>query len=311
MNLTEKNLGKKDLFEELSAAQKVNILLVDDHPENLLAMEAVLSPQGYNLISVTSGTEALKQLLKENFAAIILDVQMPELDGFETARLIKSREKTRHIPIIFITALNQAAHHVAQAYAVGAFDYIIKPFHPDLLRWKVEALVKLHKNYNQLTEQSRLLEQRSLELEKAYEKLNYTNTNLEKLVESRTAELVAINKELKQEIDEHLITQERFFKIFNLSPNLITIRSPQSGRYVDVNQSWLKNTGYDLSDLEDLGKQEFYHPVDSEAENADNQMLELKESITNQKISFLTNQGKSAMGCYLPKLYIFREKTAS
>ena len=192
------------------------------------------------MISVTSGTEALKQLLKENFAAIILDVQMPELDGFETARLIKSREKTRHIPIIFITALNQAAHHVAQAYAVGAFDYIIKPFHPDLLRWKVEALVKLHKNYNQLTEQSRLLEQRSLELEKAYEKLNYTNTNLEKLVESRTAELVAINKELKQEIDEHLITQERFFKIFNLSPNLITIRSPQSGRYVDVNQSWLE-----------------------------------------------------------------------
>lgn len=260
-------------------------------------MEAVLSPQGYNLISVTSGTEALKQLLKENFAAIILDVQMPELDGFETARLIKSREKTRHIPIIFITALNQAAHYVARAYSVGAFDYIIKPFHPDLLRWKIEALVKLHKNYNQLNEQSRLLEQRSLELEKAYEKLNYTNTNLEKLVESRTAELVAINQELKQEIDEHLITQERFFKIFNLSPNLIAIRSPKNGRYVDVNQSWLKNTGYDLGDLENLGKQEFFHPIDSEVGVGGKQiMLELKESIINRRVSFLTKSGEVRYG---------------
>lgn len=232
MNPTEERL-----IRELPAARMVNILLVDDHPENLLAMEAVLSPQGYNLISVTSGAEALKQLTKENFAAIILDVQMPELDGFETARLIKSREKTRHIPIIFVTAINQAAQHVAQAFSVGAFDYLIKPFHPDILKWKIEALVKLHKNYDQLAEQSRLLKQRSFELGKAYEKLNYANTNLEKLVESRTAELAAINNKLKWEIEEHLITQERFFKIFNLSPNLIAIRSPKCGRYVDVNQS--------------------------------------------------------------------------
>ena len=93
MNLTEESLIKENLikdnlglFEELPAVQKANILLVDDHPENLLAMEAVLASQGYNLISVTSGTEALKQLMKENIAAIILDAQMPDLDGFETAR---------------------------------------------------------------------------------------------------------------------------------------------------------------------------------------------------------------------------------
>src|SRR5436305_1456974 len=85
----------------------VNILLVDDHPENLLALQAVLSSPGYKLVSVTSGADALRALLREEFALILLDVQMPEMDGFEAAKLIRGRERTRHVPIIFVTAIYQ------------------------------------------------------------------------------------------------------------------------------------------------------------------------------------------------------------
>ena len=97
--------------------QKVNILMVDDHPENLLALEAVLTSPNYNLISAYSGKEALKCMLQHDFAVILLDVQMPGLNGFDTAKLIKAREKTKNIPIIFITAISQDMEHVHQGYS--------------------------------------------------------------------------------------------------------------------------------------------------------------------------------------------------
>src|SRR5712691_1610590 len=100
-----------------SSLRAANLLLVDDREENLLALEAILEPLGHRLVSVTSGTAALKQLLLEDFACILLDVQMPDLDGYELAELIKRRERSQHIPIVFVTALSEEAQHLYRGYS--------------------------------------------------------------------------------------------------------------------------------------------------------------------------------------------------
>jgi CheY-like chemotaxis protein len=137
--------------------QKAKILLVDDRPENLLALEAILSALDQTLVRASSGEEALKALLTEDFAVILLDVQMPGMDGFETAAHIKRRERTRDIPIIFLTAINHGPHHTFRGYAAGAVDYISKPFDPWVLRAKVSVFVDLHMKNLQLREQAMLL----------------------------------------------------------------------------------------------------------------------------------------------------------
>jgi CheY-like chemotaxis protein len=138
----------------MNADERANILLVDDRPQNLLALSAILEPLGHNLVEARSGEEALKALLKEEFALVLLDVQMPELDGFETAALIKQRERTRHVPIIFLTALSRDARQISRGYSGGAVDYIVKPFDPDLLRSKVSVFVELHQKRAQLQVQA-------------------------------------------------------------------------------------------------------------------------------------------------------------
>jgi PAS domain S-box-containing protein len=122
-----------------------NILIVDDQEENLLALEAVLEPLGQRLVRATSGEEALASLLREDFALILLDVQMPDMDGFQTATFIKQRAKTQHIPIIFLTALSKELHHMFRGYSAGAVDYVVKPFDPMILRSKVQVFVDLHR----------------------------------------------------------------------------------------------------------------------------------------------------------------------
>jgi PAS domain S-box-containing protein len=121
-----------------------SVLLVDDQPENLFALEAVLKPLGLRTVRATTGEEALRQLLQDDFAVILLDVQMPGMDGFETAELIKQRERTRHIPIIFLTAIDKERQQVFRGYSVGAVDYLFKPFDPDVLRSKVGVFVDLY-----------------------------------------------------------------------------------------------------------------------------------------------------------------------
>jgi len=137
--------------------QKAKILLVDDRPENLLALEAILSALDQTLVRASSGEEALKALLTDDFAVILLDVQMPGMDGFETAAHIKRRERTRDIPIIFLTAINHGPHHTFRGYAAGAVDYISKPFDPWVLRAKVSVFVELYMKNCQLKEQAALL----------------------------------------------------------------------------------------------------------------------------------------------------------
>jgi DNA-binding response OmpR family regulator len=125
-------------------ATGVNILMVDDEPKNLLALEAVLKGLGHNLVKAHSGREALRCLLKDDFALILLDVQMPEMDGFETAVMIRSRAKFSSTPIIFLTAVGKTEAEMFRGYQVGAVDYLLKPFAPEILRYKVSVLIELH-----------------------------------------------------------------------------------------------------------------------------------------------------------------------
>jgi PAS domain S-box-containing protein len=136
---------------------QVEILLVDDRPENLLALEAILEPLGQKLIKAHSGEEALRMLLRHEVAVVLLDVQMPGMNGFETAQLIKARERTRYIPIIFLTAISKEEEYVFRGYQMGAVDYISKPFQPDVLRAKVAVFVDLHLKQKRLQEQENLL----------------------------------------------------------------------------------------------------------------------------------------------------------
>lgn len=408
-------------------SQKVNILMVDDHPENLLALKAVLSSPDYNLVSATSGKEALKCLLKQEFAVILLDVQMPGLNGFETAKLIRAREKTKHTPIIFITAISQDSDHVARGYSVGAIDYIFKPFQPETLKQKIGKFVELHQKYEGEIIQREW--QRSVELKEVNQQLNRTTLDLrrtealskvigetlidtivtfdnqmcilsanpavkkmfgympneligqnvsslflemkgdhgethlltlvqlgigkvleavairkdksyfpvdiqigeakiedrnifvcnirdvterkqmeevkkqqfhslENMVEERTMELLLANDKLQREIVErkkitdHLyVSQERFRKIFESSPNLMAIFSLENGTYIDVNTSWLTFTGFSYDELQNkkINVGDFIEEVGGYAIN-------LEQSMRNVKIQYKTKTGEMRAG---------------
>src|SRR5918993_4806737 len=154
------------------------ILLVDDREDNLLSIEAILSPSGYKFYKASSGTEALKILLDEtDFAIILMDVKMPILNGFETASLIYEREKLKHIPIIFITAHNQDEEFMFKGYKMGAVDFIYKPINPELLRFKVSVFAELYRKNHQL-----MLHER---------------------------ELKEVNRDLQNEIEERRLTEEK------------------------------------------------------------------------------------------------------
>lgn len=157
------------------------ILIVDDYPENLLALEATLQGAGHEVIRANSGTEALKAILAQDFALVLMDVAMPEMDGYETATLIRGRERSRLTPIIFLTANNNAEAHVFQGYSVGAVDYLVKPFVPEVLLSKVAVFVELYSNRLALTRQAEALT-------KAYDEV-------EQQVQARTAQLNAARLE--------------------------------------------------------------------------------------------------------------------
>jgi CheY-like chemotaxis protein len=134
----------------MAERRSAKILMVDDRPENLLALEAILQGLGHELIRASSGEEALKVLLTTEVAIILLDVQMPGMDGFETAAHVKRREKTRDIPILFLTAIDGEAHQAFRGYAAGAVDYLAKPFDPWLLKAKVGVFVELYDKRSEL-----------------------------------------------------------------------------------------------------------------------------------------------------------------
>ncbi len=200
---------------DFGKGEPVNILLVDDHPQNLLALEATLGDLGQNLVRASSGREALRALLHDEFAVILLDVQLPEMDGFETASLIRSRDNTQHTPIIFLTGIDKSDKKVAQGYALGAVDYLFKPYDPEILRAKVCVFIDLCQKSRQIKRLNEDLERRvaertqelqaandELEREvaerkRAEEEVRRLNSRLEQRVRERTAELEAANSDLR------------------------------------------------------------------------------------------------------------------
>ncbi|WP_375470642.1 response regulator [uncultured Nostoc sp.] len=155
---------------------KVNILLVDDKLENLLALEAILEKLGENLVRATSGEEALRCLLNQDYAVILLDVQMPGMDGFETATLIRNRGRSRHTPIIFLTAFSSSDQMLFKGYALGAVDYLLKPLDPNILTSKVTVFVELFKKTEAVKQQAAQLVAVNAELRQSEERLRSLST---------------------------------------------------------------------------------------------------------------------------------------
>lgn len=171
----------------MEAEEQINILMVDDSPTNLLALQSILNSPDRNLVSAASGDDALRYLLDNEVAVILMDVYMPGLDGLETAELIRGRDRSRDIPIIFLTADSTGGRHLSRGYSLGAVDYIVKPIEPDILRSKVAVFVELFKKTQEIKRQAQLLKEKNLELE---------NANL-----ARLSKLIDLGQELTSEHD--------------------------------------------------------------------------------------------------------------
>jgi len=179
------NRGKPDY--------KTDILVVDDREDKLLALEAILASLGQNIVKARSGKEALRLLLKQDFAVILLDVSMPGMDGFETASLIRKRLNSEHTPIIFVTAIGGSENHIARGYSLGAVDYILAPILPDVLRAKVSVFVELHRKTELIRSQAECLRQDVAARKAAEEQVCLLNVELEQ----RITALTEVNRELE------------------------------------------------------------------------------------------------------------------
>jgi PAS domain S-box-containing protein len=210
---------------------KVNILVVDDRPEGVLAVQAVLTNPLYNIVTASSGMDALKWLLQDDFAVILMDVQMPIMNGFETAAVIKTREKSKDIPIIFMSAINQDEQYVYQGYGVGAVDYLLKPFDPYILRSKVSIFVDLYIKNIVIREQTK----------KIYE-----------------AEI----KTYTQALDRLELESLRRFQSLADSIPQIVLRLNIDGTSEYVNRTWEEYTGLNLEMCKGLGWKDVFLPDD-------------------------------------------------
>ena len=256
------------------------ILLVDDKPENLLSLEALLSDQGYKLVKALSGNEALCMTLKQDFALVLLDVQMPGMDGFETAELMRLNPKTKHIPIIFVTAGTNNLHFQFKGYGAGAVDYLAKPIEPMFLQSKVRIFAELHrqrreleshKNHLEELVESRMAQLRhsSAELKTSNEELKQSNVelkNTEELLRKQVVEcvethdqLLSTEEMLRMQIVEYETTQKLLNEsntslqaIFDVSPLAIIISSFPDGAIRKINRTFGDKVG--CTDDQVIGK---------------------------------------------------------
>jgi PAS domain S-box-containing protein len=225
--------------QDLPSMEKAGILIVDDQEGNLRVLEGLLEDLGAEIVSATTGTEALSRLLDREFAVVLLDVRMPVMDGFECAELIRKRRRSRHIPIIFVTALSDDVEQIAKGYAVGAVDYIMKPLNGDILRSKVRVFLELF-------EKGRDLANKTVEL-------TLKNASLEKEIR-------------KRERVERILAKSRDFylALFDEFPTLVW-RSDEDGKVNYFNRSWLSFVGRTLEQEKQGGWQQGIHPDDCAA----------------------------------------------
>lgn len=217
----------------LRVERKVNILLVDDRAEKLLALEAILGSLGQNLVMARSGKEALRYLLREQFAVILMDVAMPEMDGFETASLIRKRGQTEHTPIIFITSINNTDNHIAQGYSLGAVDYMLTPVIPEVLKAKVAVFADLYRKTEMVREQADQLRQ--------LEEIHY-------------------RRQLTEAVDR-LETETKRNRFFSLAVDMLAIAG-FDGCFKQLNPTWQKVLGFPEEELKRRPLLDFVHPED-------------------------------------------------
>jgi PAS domain S-box-containing protein len=216
----------------------IEILLVDDTPDKLLALEAALGDIGEKLVRAESGREALRLVLRREFAVILLDINMPGMDGFETAALIRQRKSSAHTPIIFITSFSTADVEVYRGYSLGAVDYLFTPVTPEVLRSKVAVFIELARKNREIQRQAEAL--RRIEEERMQRKLDDTTARLE--------------------------WETRRNHFFRLSIELLAI-SDYNGVFAQTNPTWQKTLGYDQNELHGQPLQSFLHPDDLTSTN--------------------------------------------
>lgn len=213
---------------------EVDILAVDDRKEDLATIEAILGSGEYNLVKVRSGSEALRQLLSRDFALILLDVVMPDLDGFEVARIVKQRPRSRLTPIIFLTGGTNDVNYIYQAYSLGAVDYLVKPFDPDVLRAKVKIFADLFRKDRRITEQAEAL---------------------------RLADL----RERERELGEVRRSSERRYRNLAEAIPQIVWTASTDGQVTYFNERWAERTGVATAEALGASWQSALHPDDARA----------------------------------------------
>ncbi len=229
----------------------VNILLVDDEIRNLDALESFLQSPDYNLVRALTAEGALLLLLEGEFAAIVLDIQMPGMTGIELANLIKQRKRTQHIPIIFLTAYFQEDKDVLEGYGIGAVDYLTKPVNPQILKSKISVFVDLYRKTRELADANAALGLEVAQRQKAEEALQLANNALETRVAERTADLLRANEEL--------LTREKALGAREAQLRLVTDYAPvfitqldRQHRFKFVNRTYARRFGFEPQDL--IGK---------------------------------------------------------
>ena len=175
-----------------------NILIVDDEPANLLVLETVLDDPGYRVVRAQSADQALRALMADEFAVMVLDIQLPDMNGIELAQMIKERKKTAHLPIIFLTAYFDEDQHRLQGYGTGAVDYLSKPVNAEILRSKVAVFIELYLKTHALARVNAALENEVAERQKAQEALQQISQELELRVRERTAELTVAHRGVRE-----------------------------------------------------------------------------------------------------------------
>jgi signal transduction histidine kinase len=199
--ITREKRGPGERGGDERSNSAASILLVDDNPRNLLALQELLGDLGHHLVPAKSGSEALRQCLQHDFALILLDVLMPDMDGFEVAKLIRDRARSRHTPIIFLTGAYEDAPSMFRGYEAGAVDYIIKPLNPDVLRSKVSVFIELFNKNAVLTREIAERKQVEAQLRDSEERLRALTARLQSI---REEERTTISREIHDELGQAL-----------------------------------------------------------------------------------------------------------
>lgn len=237
--------------------EPVNILLVDDEVRNLEVIESVLQSPDHRLVRAQTADEALMSLIRDEFAVIVLDIQMPVMSGLELAHLIKQRKRTQHIPIIFLTAYFQDDKDVMEGYGVGAVDYLNKPINPQILKSKVAVFVELFRKTRALQTINHALELEVAQRQKAEEALLKSNMELDSRVRSRTVELTAANDSLR--------ASEQLYRAIGESINYGIWLCDPEGNNIYASESFLNLIGLTQREMSERGIKDVMHPEDYEA----------------------------------------------